>query len=62
MHNIVSATFEHGGVVVGTARDVHWENCQQVCNAQQRHSCCSPNQLFLLQQLQAQLPLGLGAI
>jgi hypothetical protein len=54
MHNIVSATVVHGGVVVGTARDVLWDHCQQgVCNAQQWHSCCSPDLLFILQQLQA---------
>jgi hypothetical protein len=29
MHNIVPATFVHGGVVVGTTRDVLWEHCQQ---------------------------------
>jgi hypothetical protein len=29
MHNIVLATLVHGGVVVGTTRDVLWEHCQQ---------------------------------
>jgi hypothetical protein len=54
MQNTVSATFVHGSVVVITARDVLWDHCQQgMCNAQLLHCCCSPNLLFILQQLQA---------
>jgi hypothetical protein len=31
MHNIVSVPFEHGGVVVETARDVLWEHVSRGC-------------------------------
>jgi hypothetical protein len=43
MHNNVSATFVHGDVVVGTARDVLWEHCQQgVCNARSGTHAVAP--------------------